>query len=148
MTIYAELIDRVEQGERFHIDFERQTIRIGKKKLNLADPERKLMNYVSKDELISDIELLYKNYKYSTPSEHSDSKRRLYFKALPVDKLTDAQLVCGVSRELAQARLEGFILLAVMQGYLTWDDFNVDGWFWQSENDNDLVILKSWIKNN
>ena len=148
MTIYEELIDRVAEGERFCVDFEKQTIKIGKKKVNLLDPERKLMNYVSKDEIISDIELLYNNYKYSTPSERSDNKRRAYFKALPVDKLTDAQLVCGVGRELAQARLEGFILCAVMQGYLTWDDFKIDGWFWQSTNDNDLVILKSWIKNN
>lgn len=148
MTIYEELIDRVERGERFNVNFEKQTIKIGKKKLNLFDHERKLMNYVSKDEIVNDIELLYQNYKYSTPSERSDSKRRMYFKALPVDKLTDAQLVCGVSRELAQARLEGFILCAVVQGYLTWDDFNVDGWFWQSSNDNDLVILKSWIENN
>ena len=148
MTIYEELIDRVGDGECFCVDFEKQAIKIGKKKVNLYDSERKLMNYVDKNEIIDDIELLYKNYKYSMPSERSDKKRRVYFKALPVDKLTDAQLVCGVSRELAQARLEGFILCAVLQGHLTWEDFKTDGWFWQSQNDTDLVILKSWIQNN
>ena len=148
MTVYEELIERVENGECFCVDFEKQTIKIGKKKVNLLDPERKLMNYVDKDEIISDIELLYKNYKYSMPSERSDKKRRTYFKAFPVDKLTDAQLVCGVSRELAQARLEGFILCSVLSNNLTWEDFKADGWFWQSQNDNDLVILKSWIQNN
>ena len=148
MTVYEELIERVENGECFCVDFEKQTIKIGKKKVNLLDPERKLMRYVDKNEIVSDIELLYKNYKYSMPSERSDKKRRTYFKALPVDRLTDAQLVCGVSRELAQARLEGFILCAVLSGHLMWEDFNTDGWFWQSQNENDLVILKSWIQNN
>ena len=146
MTIYEELIDRVEQGERFFVDFEKQTIKISKKRLNLSDPERQLIDHVDKSEIVSNIELLYKNYKYSTPSERSDGKRRMYFKALSVDKLTDAQLVCGARRELAQAKLEGFILLAAMQGCLEWDDFNIDGWFWQSNNDNDLIVLKSWIK--
>ena len=148
MTVYEELIERVGDGECFCVDFEKQTIKIGKKKVKLSDPERKLMNYVDKNEVISDIELLYKNYKYSMPSERSDKKRRTYFKALSVDKLTDAQLVCGVSRELAQARLEGFILCAVLSGYLVWDDFKTDGWFCQSQNDADLLILKSWIQNN
>ena len=33
MTIYEELVQRVFNGESFHIDFEKQTMKIGKKKI-------------------------------------------------------------------------------------------------------------------
>ena len=33
MTIYEELIQRVSDGETFHIDFEKRTMKIGKQKI-------------------------------------------------------------------------------------------------------------------
>ena len=148
MTVYEELIERVENGESFHIDLEKQTMKIGRKSINLLEQERKLIEYDESNDVLYDIEELYSKYKYSIPSERSDSKRRQYFKALPADKLTDAQMVYGEKRDVAQAALEGFILCAVLSGHLMWEDFHTDGWFWQSHNDEDLVILKSWIQNN
>lgn len=148
MTVYEELIERVKDGESFHIDFEKQTMKIGRKLINLLDQEHKLIEYDENNDVLYDIEELYSKYKHSIPSERSDNKRKLYFKALPVDKLTDAQMVYGERRDVAQAALEGFILCTMLSGHLVWDDFQTDGWFWQSQNDTDLVILKSWIQNN
>ena len=145
MTVYEELIERVDDGESFYIDFEKKTMKIGRKSINLLEQDRKLIEYDESNDVLYDIEELYSKYKYSIPSERSDSKRRQYFKALSVDKLTDAQMVYGERREVAKAALEGFILCAVLSGHLVWEDFNTDGWFWQSQNDTDLVILKSWI---
>ena len=148
MTVYEELIERVGDGESFHIDFEKKTMKIGRKSINIVEQDRKLIEYDESNDVLYDIEELYSKYKHSIPSERSDSKRRQYFKALPADKLTDAQMVYGERRDVAQAALEGFILCAVLSEHLVWEDFHTDGWFWQSQNDQDLVILKSWIQNN
>lgn len=148
MTVYEELIERVSDGSSFHIDFEKKTMKIGRKAINLLEQDRKLIEYDENNDVVYDIEELYSKYKTSIPSERSDGKRRQYFKALPVDKLTDAQMVYGERREVARAALEGFILCATLSGNLSWEDFGTYGWFWQSQNDTDLVILKSWIQNN
>ena len=85
--------------------------------------------------------------KHSLPSERSDSKRTKYFKALSIREMTDRQLMIADRREGAQARLEGFILCAIISGKLKWTN-EMGSWFWQSKNDPDLIILKSWIENN
>lgn len=149
MTIYAELMTRVDAGESFSIDFEKRNIKVGKQflvKNGEYDSERKLILSPTMD-ILQIIEELYRSYKYSLPSERNDSKRKRYFKALSIDELTDRQLLIGCKREGAQARLEGFILCMVLSGYFKWTE-ELGKWFWQSKNDPDLVILKSWIENN
>ena len=146
MTIYEELVERVSNGETFHIDFEKKTMKIGKEilvKNGEYDSERKLIATTTQDTLVA-IEALYKNYKYSLPSERSDNKRRKYFKALSVEELTDEQLILADRREIAQAALEGYILCMILNEQLKWPENT--GWFWQSKNDSDLVILKKWIE--
>ena len=148
MTIYGELLSRVEQGEKFNIDFEKRNMKVGKTWLikdGKCETGRILYGVVPvfvKDE----IERLYKDFKYSCPSERSDSKRKGYFKALSVDELTDEQMICGANREVAQAALEGYILCAILMNHLNWQDLTDEKWFWQSSNDGDLVILKRWIE--
>ena len=149
MTIYEELMTRVDSGENFCIDFEKRNMKVGKKfliKNGEFDQERILCGKYTTD-VMSIIEELYQSYKYSLPSERSDNKRKKYFKALPVDKLTDRQLMIGVRRDSAQARLEGFILCMILNGSLRWDENTMGKWFWESKNDPDLIILKSWIEN-
>ena len=151
MTIYEELIQRVSDGEKFYIDFEKRIMKIGKQKIidgGNYDEERMLikLEHNSIESILREIESLYQKYKYSLPSERSDNKRKCYFKALSVDKLTDAEMATGERREVAQAKLEGFILCMVLKGVLAWSD-DIGKWFWQSANDPDLVILKSWIEN-
>ena len=152
MTIYDELLERVSDGEKFHIDFEKRNMRVGKKYLiknGEYDEERKLErapHYSSMNIILYVLRELYRDYKYSTPSERSENKRRKYFKALSVDELTDEQLVNGMSREYAQAALEGYILVKIIDGSFKWDTETMGSWFYKDEEEHDFIILKKWIE--
>lgn len=153
MTIYEELVQRVEEGESFYINLKNQALKIGKKFIiadGFYDDSRVLYttSELEMSDVLSQIETLYKNYKYSLPSERSDNKRRQYFKALPVDKLTDKQMATGERREVARAKLEGFILCMIVDGFFVWNENEMGKWFYQSKVDPDLVILRNWIENN
>ena len=151
-TIYEELIERVSNGEKFNIDFENRHIKVSNKYLvkngEYDTSKYKLFNEYNADinSILSDIEALYEVYKYSMISERSENKRRKYFKALPIEELTDEQLVIGQPREVSQANLEGFIFVQILSGNLYWDEKIMNGkWFYQG-NDPDLIILKKWIE--
>jgi hypothetical protein len=150
MTIFAELMQRVDSGETFHIDFQKRNMKVGKTYLiknGEYDTERSLGFGWHESEILRMIEELYTNYKYSLPSERNDGKRTKYFKALSISEMTDRQLMVANRREGAQARLEGFILCAIVNGTFKWTE-DMGKWFYQSKNDPDLVILRSWIENN
>ena len=153
MTIYEELILRVSDGETFHIDFEKRNMKVGKDfliKNGEYDTSRFLFNrpgdIATMELVLRTIEVLYQRYKYSLPSERSDSKRRTYFKALPMEEITDEQLMRAERREVAKSKLEGFILCMILEGRFVWDEDELGRWFWQSKEDGDLVILKKWIE--
>ena len=155
MSIYFELLERVEKGENFYVDFEKRTMKVGRDfliKNGVYDSSRELFGALydhpySLHVVMHIIRQLYRNYKYSLPSERSDSKRKKYFKALTIEELTDEQLMRTERRELAQAALEGYILCAIVSNHLVWDEDIMKGkWFYQSEKDPDLVILRSWIE--
>lgn len=155
MTIYEELIKRVAEGESFYINFKNRALKIGKEFIitdGVYDTSRELIRDIKCCTdikcLLAFIDGLYRYYKYSLPSERSDSKRRQYFKALPVDKLTDKQMAIGLRREVARAQLEGFILCMIVNGTFVWDENEMGKWFYQSKTDPDLVILRNWIENN
>lgn len=151
MCIYQEALERVENGEPFYIDFEKRIMKIGKDKIvdNGEYDTSKVLhtceNY-SPQVLLHMVGELYGNYKYSLPSERSDSKRKKYFKALPMDELTDEQLIVGQPREVAQFALEAFILCTILTGDFVWDEELHGKWFYQHPSDPDLIILKSWIE--
>ena len=149
MTIYNELMTRVDAGESFYVDFETRTMKVGKQFLikNGEYKEERTLSYKPTMDVLQIIEELYRSYKYSLPSERNSSQRKRYFKALSAEEMTDMQLAIGCRREGAQARLEGFILCMILNGCLKWDEEKLGKWFWQSENDPDLVILRSWIEN-
>ena len=148
MTIYEELLSRVEQGEKFKINFEQRSMKVGKDWLikNGECEVGRVLYGMNPIAIKEQIERMYQRFKYSCPSERSDSKRKGYFKALSVDELTDEQMIYGKSRELMQAQLEGFILCAILMNHLKWEDLTEEKWFYQSPNDKDLIILKSWIE--
>lgn len=151
MSIYLEMLERVENGERFYINFEKRTMKVGGKVIidkGEYDTSKKLYDgeIYSIDALLSIIQALYKKYKYSLPSERSDNKRRKYFKALSVDELTDEQLIIGQPREVAQFALEAFILCTILNGDFVWDEETMGKWFYQCPSDQDLVILRNWIE--
>lgn len=156
MSIYLELIERVDNGESFHIDFEKRNMKVGNDFLIKEGEFDESRHLVDDSELYADYSLgvvlrmirqLYKNYKYSLPSERSESKRRRYFKALPMEEITDEQLMVAERREVAQAALEGFVLCMIISGHLIWDEEIMQGkWFYQSKTDPDLVLLRSWVE--
>ena len=150
MSIFLKGLERVENGERFHIDFEQLTMKIGQAKV--IDNGEYDVTQVLYDErfdnqqaLLDKVRELYVAYKFSLPSERSDKKRRKYFKALPIDELTDEQLIYGVRREVAQYMLEAFVLCAIINGDFVWDDEIHGKWFYKDNLEQDLVILKNWI---
>ena len=153
MTIYEELVQRVSDGETFYINFKYKTLKIGKKfiiKEGEYDENRTLFTDATLEmsDFMSIIEGLYHDYKYSLPSERADNKKRKYFKALSINELTDKQLLTAKRREIAQAKLEGFILCMILEGQFVWDEDELGKWFYQSKNDPDLVILRNWVENN
>lgn len=158
MSIYKELLDAVDNGKKFKVDLVDKSLWINKrqiiKKGEIVDEEDKRKEFIKKwdlalhfeamplNENVWDvIESLYKEFKYSVPNKHS--KTACYFKALLSEELTDAQIAFNYEREFAKAMLEGYILLASLSCWIKWE--NDKHWFWQSESDKDLIILKEWI---
>ena len=150
MSIFLKGLEQVENGERFYIDFEQRTMKIGQAKvIDNGEYDTSQVLYDEKFDnsrtLLDKVRELYISYKLSLPSERSDKKRRKYFKALPIDELTDEQLIYGIRREVAQYMLEAFILCAIINGDFVWDDEIHGKWFYQDKSEQDLVILKKWI---
>ena len=154
LPIYVELITRVDNGESFSVDFEKRNMKVGKEYLiknGEYDTSREVFDMGHREiydlyVALHMVRMLYQHYKYSLPSERSDSKRKKYFKALPIKEIPDDKLLIAERRETAQARLEGFILCAIITNQFKWDEEIMGKWFYQSKNDPDLVILRSWIE--
>lgn len=85
---------------------------------------------------IEQLEEAYARYKHSIPSEKT-MHRTSRFYALPESELSDEDMLYGVPREQAERELE-----QTLQGFRMPEG---SGWFWQSENDPDLVVLRSWV---
>lgn len=144
---YKDLLIKVAHGARFSIDFKKRTLKVAGKDVGIDDNEEydEHIRTLGPILIMNEIEVLYSKYKYSVPSERSESRKRNYFKALPYEQLTDAMLVYGEHREVARFDLEFFVLRALQLGALVW--FDAWGtWFWQSDKDKDLVILREWIE--
>ena len=149
MNIFLKGLEQVENGERFHIDFEQRTMKVGQDKMiDGGEYDTSQVLYESPQSLLDAVRGLYITYKYSLPSERSERKRKKYFKALPIEELTDEQLIYGVGRDVAQYMLEAFILCAIVNGDFVWNEEIHGKWFYQDKIEPDLVILKSWIEKN
>ena len=153
MTIFDELIERVSNGQTFHIDFEKRTMRVGGKFLIVNgkyDTSRTIFHepehFCPMEVVLDVVNVLYEAYKYSLPSERSDSKRRTYFKALSIEEIPDKKLFFAQRREVERARLEGYILCMILEGKFVWDESKLGKWFYQSEMHPDLIILRKWIE--
>lgn len=132
----------VELGSRFTVNFEKRTLRLNKELVSLDDVNVLPLN---ESVMFRGIEGYYQQYKHSIPSERSQSHRRSYFKALPEEQLSDHDMLYGTPREVARCQLEVFVLLMLYDGQLRWHN-KWGSWFWQSPNDKDLIILRSWVE--
>ncbi len=145
-SIYYEAIEKVENGARFHVDFQQRSLKIdGKYVIKSGEYEGELGLEVSTNPLPA-ITQLFLRYQHSLPSERSDNKRYRYFNALSEHELTDDDMLYGEPREIAQIKLELYVLIMILNGSLKWDEFAKDKWFWQSPNVKDLIILKEWVE--
>lgn len=129
-----EFVEKVNQGNKFKINLNKNESYLNKKKVILTS--------ATSDNLVNELNYIYKQYKESYPSERSE-KSRSYFKALSFEEMTDDMLVSGEDRLVQQALLEGFILTHrdnIMEQLFV----NTNKWFWQSDEDEDFIILKEW----
>lgn len=144
-NLYEEVIAMVEDGERFNIDFKNKTIRVGKKKYNPLEMDKEKLGVYrcNTKDFLDVLENMYEAYKHSLPSERSESKRRKYFYALPVEELSVEDMCCGLEREVSQVQLELWFLLNVIVGSLVWTD-DLGKWYWHGK-DKDLIVMKGWM---
>jgi len=143
-TIIQQALEAIEAGAKFKVNLTERNLSIDKKYLvknGEYDGQLTDTNCFN----ISVLEDLYQEYKHSRPSERNDNKQRRYFKALKINELSDDDMLYGIDREVAQFRLESYLLCWILSGLFVWDEDNMGKWFWQSQNDKDLVILREWI---
>lgn len=143
-TIFEKAVDAVTNGEKFKVNLEKRNLKIGNEYL-IKDGKYDGVLYNGVGFSISTFEDLYQVYKHSRPSERSENKQRKYFKAMKLNELEEDDMLYGDDRELAQLSLELYLLCWILSGTFVWDDESMGKWFWQSQNDKDLVILRSWI---
>ena len=160
MSIFMDLLNAVENGKKFKVDLMNKSLWINKKQIikngvivNEHDKNKELINCYDLNSENTNVEALntdcwgwveyfYEQYRCSVPSKNGNNKS--YFKALSVEDLIDYQLAYNLDRNLCQAYLEGYILLASLQGWLKWK--REDHWFYQSMSYDDLIVLRNWIE--
>ena len=126
----VELIEKVEDGQPFRINFEKREVRLNG---FLVD-----IDFEQTDNIEERLLELFRNYMYSVPSAKADSK---YFFAYDETKLSTKQLAENESRYIARAKLELFVLGLIVKG-----EWNFDNkWYWQSNIEPKLVLFKKWF---
>lgn len=157
MSVYTDLIETAKNGGRFKVDLMDKSLWIGRKqiikeKVYEQDKSKDLieeydlcefgMGIPLKENPWEVVDELYAIYYNSVPGKNAGKK--YYFKALPVDQLSTAEIAYNPDRDYAYAILAGYILLGSLQGWLTWQ--YGDYWYWRSENNDNFVILRNWIE--
>lgn len=154
MSIYTDLINCAQNGKRFKIILDKKNLSINGKNVVIDG------NAISDSVIISNTDLqqigindclnncwdivkdLYLKYEHSCPHESCNGDKS-YFKPLPFEELSDAELAYNDDRYLCQALLEGYLLLASLNGNLKWEFGS--NWFWQDKSNKHLIVLKNWI---
>lgn len=88
------------------------------------------------------VRMLYELYKYSIPDKKWNDRKSV-FKALPIELISEEDMVTNHPRYMACAVLEGYILLASLQGWLKWE--KEDHWYWVNKYDRECIVLKQWV---
>lgn len=125
---YENFIKRVNQGCSYRIDLTKRELRINNKITNF---DSFIGNWQTAEEL-------YQKFKHSAPCERNNGNTP-YFKALGFEELSDDELAFNENRNVAQAMLEGYLLMAVME----WR--NGKQWY-RKGADTDFIVLREWIK--
>ena len=139
-NIWNEAQEKVHNGSTFRINLEKRDLVIDGKYIIKDGKYEGELGYDTKfpaNALLAMTEEYYWQYLHSVPSARSETKYRHYFRALPEQH-----------RDITQLRLELFILIAIIQNTLIWDEFAKGKWFWQSKKHPSLVLLRQWIEIN
>ncbi len=150
-NIWNEAQEKVHNGSTFRINLEKRNLVIdGKYVIKEGQYEGCLgiESGMSIESTVAAIEKYYLQYYRSVPSARSEARYKHYFRALPEHQLSEDDMLYGESREVAQLRLELYVLIAILNNDLRWGDLAKDKWFWQSENIPSLIILQQWIISN
>lgn len=141
--IYEDFVQKVEKNrQRFKVNIKTGLLKIGKK--TLIKNGKYIEGVVAMDvpdDVLGEIERLYYNYIKSIPS--MSDKRKLTFYAPTADEMELEDMIFGDEREIARAKLEGYIVCLIASGF-KWKD-EMGSWFWKSSNFPKLVLLKKWF---
>jgi len=148
-TIYQTVISKVGDGAHCGVDFKKRTLRLDNKRVDLTAAPLGIEEFSSLDEWLDRVEDLYDAYKYSRPTKSSAAReRRTKFKALSAKELVAE---CGhgalgnpLSRDVAQAALEVFILLSLVNGSFIPDELFAKDWFYQG-GDKSFIMREDWF---
>lgn len=168
-SIYSKLIEKTSKGVWLRCDLKKKNLWIGRKQyVKGGECTDENLSFINEDDLLAIIpmvkyeyedgmkelfskitienswdivDVLYNIYRWSVPS--AKVKDSSYFKAADSSELNEAQLAYGIKRVEAKAILEGYVLLASIQGLLVWQ--NEKHWFWQSSINKELIVLKEWV---
>lgn len=172
-------LDKISRGLSFSIDFEKRSLKIDGKKIiskgkvvgkdDYGHPLYMYKRVDTPDEFLVRVADLYNMYYHSRPSESSEKHRKLYFKALSLDEISNDDFMFGAPRNESRFELEFYILKSIISGTLFWDEpyTKPDRWFLQHpyaskhtshgsrwrdcmvHSDSEyagLIILRDWVK--
>lgn len=142
MELYDEIINSVSNGSVFNVDLKKKVLQLDKNNIPLDNIN---VNISSSEDMLSTIHKLFERYKYSVPSERSEGKRRRYFKALKLSEIDYDDFMFGEGRDTAQIKLELYVLLSSIYYKNFWEEIFKEQFFYQSDKDRDLIILKDWV---
>ena len=142
MELYDEIINSVSSGSVFNVDLKKKVLQLDKNNIPLDNMS---VNISSSKDMLSTIHKLFERYKYSVPSERSEGKRRRYFKALKLSEIEYDDFMFGEGRDTAQIKLELYVLLSSIYHKDFWEEIFKEQFFYQSDKDKDLIILKDWV---
>ena len=142
MELYDEIINSVSSGSVFNVDLKKKVLQLDKNNVPLDNIN---VNISSSEDMLSTIHKLFERYKHSVPSERSEGKRRRYFKALKLSEIEYDDFMFGEGRDTAQIKLELYVLLSSIYHKDFWEEIFKEQFFYQSDKDKDLIILKDWV---
>ena len=137
-SMYERMLEKVEQGYSFSINFKERTMRVGKDYPILKGKYRGRLTD-EQSEFIPRLEELYHEYESSVPS---DSKVHT-FSARRYEELSAQEIMCNPRREISRFKLEFHVLSALLNG-LEWKE-EWGSYFWASKKEKKLRLLKNWF---
>lgn len=138
MKDFEEIFEEIRDGAKWKIDFSTRSFIVNGEKL-IDNGEHIGVQQYDFDVAMADMNFVA--FQHSIPGKNDATNA--YFKGQSYDQLSDLDRLIGEPRELRRLRLEFVVLECLINGAITIPDGQ---WFWQSKNNKDFIILRSWIE--